>query len=262
MEKTFLHSGDMGDIIASMCAMRQLGGGVLYLDTTGGLNTGEFAKAIQMQTLGKGLKFNDRILEFIKPLLEEQPYVTRVEKYAGEKIDFDLNRFRAGLFNGDIVKQTGGNLFLLNCVAWGVNEGEVNNPWVFVDGEKKLDRPYVIARSTRYQGGHIYYRASSLFLEKNAYFIGTEFERKVFNNAIETDIPLYDCENALDMARVIRGADCVMANSTFQFWLALALGHKNILHECCPDLAASLFKEHPNIRNFIGMRCEKERTKR
>ena len=261
MEKTFLHSGDMGDIVVSMCAMRELGGGVLYIDTTGGLNTGEFAKVIQIQTLGKGLKMNDRVFEFIKPILEVQPYVTRVEKYAGEKIDFDLNRFRVVLTNVDIVKQTGGNLFLANCVAWGFNKDVVNNPWMFVDGEKKLDRPYAIARSSRYQGGHIFYRASSLFLEKNAYFIGTEFERSILNNAIETDIPLYDCQDALDMALVIRGADCVMANSTFQFWLALALGHKNILHECCPDLAASLFKNHPNIRNFIGMRCEKEKNK-
>ncbi|CAN5598580.1 hypothetical protein BH10PLA1_BH10PLA1_05760 [soil metagenome] len=36
MAKTFKHSGDMGDVILSLPAVRALGGGVIYLDPSGG----------------------------------------------------------------------------------------------------------------------------------------------------------------------------------------------------------------------------------
>lgn len=259
MEKTFLHSGDMGDIIVSMCAMRELGGGVLYLDPSGGLTVGEYTNVVRMQTLGKGLKFNHALFDFIKPLIAEQPYVSGVAKYNGEKIDFDLNKFRCGFLDKDTFAKTNGNLFYMNCEAWGYGVETLNQPWVFASPAKVLDRKCLIARSTRCQGGHGFLRQNSLFLEQNAYSIGTKFEQDVLNNALETNIPRYECVDALEVARIVAGAECVISNSTFIFWVALALGHKNILHECCPDVFASQFNNHPHIRNFIGFRCEKEK---
>lgn len=38
MAKTFKHSGDLGDIIFALPAVRALGGGILYLDPDGGFS--------------------------------------------------------------------------------------------------------------------------------------------------------------------------------------------------------------------------------
>lgn len=262
MEKTFLHSGDMGDLIASICSMRYLGGGKLYIDTTGGINSGEYSNIIRMQSLGRGLKLRDPQYEFLRPLLEAQPYITSVEKYEGQKIDYDLNKFRSCFFSKDTFAEVSGNLFYMNCFVWNAPRELVYSPWVFVDGETVVsDRPIVAARSTRYHGGHIYWRSQCKALEQSACFLGTNLEHMAFQDAFEVGIPHKVVSDALEMAKIIKGSKSVIVNSTFVFWLALALGHKNIFHECCPDLPSSLFKEHPNIRNFIGMRCEKEKNK-
>ena len=59
MVKTFLHSGDLGDIIYSLPTIRKLGGGILYLDITGG-SKDEYCK---QQTTDR-LKFNINSFNF------------------------------------------------------------------------------------------------------------------------------------------------------------------------------------------------------
>ena len=52
--KTFKHSGDIGDIIYSLVTIKKMGGGILYLDTSGGITD----KACNLQCLDKKTKFN------------------------------------------------------------------------------------------------------------------------------------------------------------------------------------------------------------
>ena len=54
MNNTFKHSGDIGDIIYGLVSIKRIGGGTLYLDTSGGEND----KACNFQCLDGKTKFN------------------------------------------------------------------------------------------------------------------------------------------------------------------------------------------------------------
>lgn len=68
MLKTFKHSGDLGDIIYGIHTMELLGGGILYLDITGGI--GELVNPTH---------FTQESFDYIKPLLITQPYIHDVK---------------------------------------------------------------------------------------------------------------------------------------------------------------------------------------
>lgn len=76
---TFLHSGECGDIIASLSTIKLLLGesrvARLYLDVTGGMtcNSDQVNKII-----GRPMKFNQAAFDFIKPLIENQDYIESV----------------------------------------------------------------------------------------------------------------------------------------------------------------------------------------
>ena len=81
MEKvsSFKHSGDLGDIIFSLPAVRALGGGVLYLDPEGGHGSS------LVNTLPAGrTKLNREAILGITPVLLRQGYVKEVRMWAGE----------------------------------------------------------------------------------------------------------------------------------------------------------------------------------
>ena len=49
------------------------------------------AKVLRISKTNMKTKFNKECFRFIKPLLEKQPYITRVEQYNGEPIDYSLD---------------------------------------------------------------------------------------------------------------------------------------------------------------------------
>ena len=84
MQKTFKHSGDLGDIIYSLPVIKSLGGGLLFLDTTGGADE----PSCKAQCMDGKTNFNKTSYEFIKPLIEAQPYIKGVLEYKeGQHID-------------------------------------------------------------------------------------------------------------------------------------------------------------------------------
>ena len=110
----FLHSGDMGDLIAGLYTVRticeQQGAKAnLFLDTNGGMHE----PLILQQSHGEGLKFNESSYEFLKPLLEAQSFVFSVAKWRPTdpvEIDYDLNQFRKIFFKKESLQATGQNL--------------------------------------------------------------------------------------------------------------------------------------------------------
>lgn len=102
---TFMHSGKAGDCIASLSLVKRICAvqntqATFILDCTGGLSSGdeETNEIVSKQTHGKGLNFPKSVCEYLKPLIEVQPYINEVLIYDGTqqlpKIDFNLNKFR------------------------------------------------------------------------------------------------------------------------------------------------------------------------
>ena len=234
--KTFKHSGDLGDIIYSLIPMKELGGGILYLDVTGGEDDIYCEK--HLGPVGGKTKLSINGINFIKELLEQQSYIEKVEIYDPEKhkINFNLNKFRSG-FSNTVV-----DLIQANTSIHGLRNYDINNPWMQVNGEINLNKNTLIARTPRYQGAHCFLQGNIKNLQQNAVFIGTKEEHKLFEWAMGHEIDFYDTSSALEIAKLIKGTEIIICNSSFVLALSLALGHTQIYQETCNGLALTIFK--------------------
>ena len=263
---SFLHSGEMGDIVASMATVKEIcerenAKAVVYLDTTGGLESNaepEVNALMVKQTNGKGCRFSANYLEFLKPLLEVQPYVAEVREHIpGSPVDYNLNWFRLCVLDPDMAKRTGTNLVFEHQLTAGLEPG-YKGPWLTVGNiEVEPKHKYLVCRSTRYQSGHGFISSLEKLIMNNggseSAFMGTEFEHEVFRNCfgwVPKRIPI---KNALDAAVEITASKTFVANGTLFYWIAVGLGHRSILHELGVDILATHFPGRPPfVRYFMG----------
>ena len=260
---TFLHSGEMGDIIASLGAVKEICDrekkkAVVYLDTTGGLkaNDGEINKVMSLQSNGKGLRFNHASYEFLMPLILCQPYVYTVCEYDGSQplphIDYNLNAFRKCFVDRDTILKTNQNLLYLHQVALGLDFG-YKGPWLFISNDED-DRRYdtILARTSRYQSAHVFYAAYENEF-KAAHFIGTDFEYDLFENAFGYRPNRLKVTNAANAAIAIANSKQFVSNGTLFYWIAVGLGHPKIIHEIGVDVPTTYFRDHkPQILYVQG----------
>ena len=265
---TFLHSGACGDVIASMSVVKELcekesAKAIIVLDPTGGLtcNDDELNKLIYAQTQSRGYIFSENQINFIKPLLEAQPYVSKVLSWNANfqmPIDYNLNRMRFALQDQEVCKRTNQNIEFLYQAAFGLEE-RYNAPWLFVDASDfKLDKEILIARSTRYQSAHLWFAIRDKMLRNNSAFIGTKFEHEVFKNALLFEPEFVDCHNsALEAAKAIMSSKLFIANGTLLYWIGVGLGHPNIVNEIAVDIPTTYYKNSKNISFIQGGRTFK-----
>lgn len=214
MSKTFLHSGDLGDIILSLPTIRALGGGTLYLGpSTFHPNQDTFPR----ETM------TPRSVKFLKPLLEAQSYIHQVKCYYGGPVDYDLNKFRfCGL---DLTKT---NLCYAHLYAFGLLPQAAESPWLEVP---KLPVRYevVINRSSRNHGDLNYYKAVG---QRNAIFLGHEDEYEAFTFEYPgMRIRWHRCFDAMEIAQIINSAQLFVGNQSLCYTIAKGLGKETILEE-------------------------------
>ena len=222
--KTFKHSGDLGDIIYSLPTMKDLGGGILYLDISGGAED-EYCKRQLGDTWDGKTKFNQKGFDFLYPLLKNQKYITDVKVYNGEKIDYNLNKLRQQFLNPN-TRSKHRCLVDLHRQAFGLNPYDVNNPWLECGEPIKLDKNVIISRSPRYQGSYVWLAANRKYIEKFGTFIGLKKEHELFEWTLGIKIDFFDSNSALEIAKVIAGSEKLISNSTLN--LAIAMGLKDI----------------------------------
>ena len=258
---TFLHSGDMGDIIASLCTVKEIcardnAKAYMLLDTSGGstCNDDLTNKIILGQTKGKGLKFNDKTLSFLKPFLEIQPYIAKVDKWTPDlqiQIDYNLNDFRKSFIDKEATKKTNQNLVFIHQYAFGLDYG-YKGPWLEVDSSGEKQHKIIVARSLRFQSSHGFYYIIEEQLKKNAEFIGTDFEQAAYKEAFGYELPHLKTNSLVDCAKYIKNSEMFLSNSTIFFWLAVGLGHPNIYHEMPIDITSSYFpNQNPASIHYV-----------
>ena len=238
MNNTFKHSGDMGDIIYSLPTIKKLGGGVLYLDVTGG----EDEPLCNNQCMDGKTKFNMDSFEFIKPLIEIQPYIQKVEIYKKQKIDYNLNNFRSkfALTKGIVDMHT--EAF---DVVYDINES-----WLNVDKKVCLDKKTLICRSPRYQSAHVWFESNKYNFKNKAIFVGLKKEHEYFEWTFNIKIPFHETKNALELARVIAGSTAFVSNQTFALAVAIGLGTVSIVQETDKVVPNCMYKQKRNM-NYI-----------
>jgi len=215
-QKKFKHSGDMGDIIYSLPAIRALGGGTLYLDVNGGKDSKliqPFVKPFDRDRLRFGVdEFN-----FLKPLLMKQSYIKDVQPWAGEEVDHDLDKFR------EVFVQGGFNLAECHLLACGINSGNHLTPWLQAM-PVKVGKDISISRSLRRQSNHDFWDSNRNFLKENGLFLGLDLEYEVFCTVFEIKPKRQIISDALELASYMLGTKECWSNLTLTMCIAIGLG--------------------------------------
>jgi len=243
----FLHSGDMGDLVAGLYTVKQIferegAKANLFLDVNGG----KHEPLILRQSHGEGLKFNAASYDFLKPLLEAQSFVSGVAKWRPNdpvQIDYDLNQFRKIFFKKESLQATNQNLLYSHQFVFGLPM-ECNGPWldpIVVAPKRKI----LISRSTRYHSSDQIYLIQRG--KPSMSFMGTDLEAKCFYDCTRMEVPRVAITNALDAAKEIAASEQFLVNGTLFYWIALGIGHKNIWHELGEDIPTTFFKNGADL---------------
>lgn len=254
---TYGHAGDMGDIVAGMSAVKQYCDihnvkARIVLDTTGGKTNRHV-----LRQAPNGNKFGRAQAEFLKPLLDVQPYISEVvidDTGNPQNIDIDLNSFRDyfGAYNS--------NLQYLHQHALGLPVG-YTGPWIEV-GDGPTGRGVLFCRSLRYQSAHVAIESIIHTLNKAGApysFCGTDLEYSAFCDCFRGAKAnrLY-ANNALDLAKIVSSHQQIIVNGTLAYWLAVSTGHPKITHEMGVDITTTFFnpsKPHPHVVYIVGSHC-------
>jgi hypothetical protein len=229
MARTFKHSGDLGDIIFALPAVRALGGGILYLDPQGG--------ATEPLVLTSGTpktKLNAGSIESLKTLLARVPYVNEVRSWNGEAVDVNLDVFRQhARFN---------NLSDAYLSAFGLPFTERDRQWLEISDPLSDSRfPIIIARSVRYHGNYVFWALNTPKIAHQCAFVGLPKDHEIFEYTFEIKVHYWPTPDILTLARVIAGAQQFIGNQGLPHALAEAM-KKNLINEVFRPNPAAVFK--------------------
>jgi hypothetical protein len=229
MPKTFKHSGDMGDMIFSLPAVRALGGGILYLDPDGGFSSPLVKFVNKVRT-----KMDAKSIDLLTPVLLQQPYIHEVRHWHGEPVDYDLDQFRMHL--------TFNNLSDSHLAAFGLPSSERDTAWIQVADPIVIpDRPYVINRSVRYHGNYSFWEGNLPQLAPKSVFVGYPKDHEIFEYTFSQKIQFYPTPEILTLARVIAGAQIFFGNQGMPHALAEGM-KKQLVNEIFTHRPSGIFK--------------------
>lgn len=241
--KTFKHSGDMGDIIYSLAAIKHMGGGTLLLDTSGG----EDEYWCKRQCIDGKTKFDKTSFKFIEPLISAQDYIVECREYvSGEKVDVNLNNFRAK-FNDPNSRSKTKNLLDLHMDFLELPEWNPNEAWLKESEKVPNEREIIVCRSPRMQSNFPWFQSNKFLFRDKAVFMGLDKEHEFFEWTFGITIPHVKVKNALDMLNRISTCSLFVGNSTFALSLAIGLGAINIIQEVEQHFPTTVF---PGKRNM------------
>lgn len=214
---SYLHSGDLGDIIYSLPAVRTLGAGHYYLCNR------DFTKELTRERY-----------EAMAALLLEQPYILGVSEHKGQKVTHDFTGFRKFY-----VRKPGTNLATIQAHYLNASLAiDTRTPWLKVHNPIQHGRA-VFARSLRYHNKDwtSYIWPQALDRYPDAIFIGLEEDHEAFERAFgrvqfERTLDLYHC------ARLIAGSSIFIGNQSAPYAVAEGLKVNSIqeTHETVRDV--------------------------
>jgi hypothetical protein len=213
----FKHAGNAGDIVYALPAIRELAG------KSGADLRLELGSPLLNKTLTHplgGVMLNQRMFEMLRPLLEAQSYIKSVRILTHEKVDYDLDLFRAAPIPVDRMCISRWYFYLFGISA------DLSSPWLKTEADPASIGRIVVARSFRYRNLTLDYGLLDQFAPP--VFVGLEEEYRDFKRAVPKAewIPVSDF---LQLARLIAGARLFIGNQSFPFALAEALKVPRIL---------------------------------
>jgi hypothetical protein len=223
----FKHSGNAGDIIYALPAMRALAQDLpmalrLKLDVPA-----HYGK--RAHPLGN-VTFNQKMFDMLRPLLLAQPGISSCDVYGGgDAVDYDMDLMRAYPF-----PQHSGHIARWYFLTFAVN-ADLGQPWLQVKADPAFSDCIVLARSQRYHAPLIDH--SFLQAYPRLVFIGVEAEFHEMRRTLPR-LQHHPVDDFLQMARVIAGSRLFIGNQSFPFAVAESLKVRRLLEVChlCPNV--------------------------
>ncbi|MDA9676734.1 hypothetical protein N9T85_00035 [bacterium] len=217
---TFLHSGQLGDLIYSLASIKEIAKThkcKLYL---------QINKPIPEDYVvdSKKVYISKRSADLILPLLREQNFLETVDIYNNEEIDVNLDLFRDIPINLSFYSTR----WFSHLLGININ---VNDTFLSVKPHKLIKNKIIIHRSPRYRNAFINYKF--LNTSEDLLCIGLEHEFQALREEIK-NLEFYDCKNFLEMAEIIQASKFYIGNMSMQYIIAEALKAPRLL-EASPD---------------------------
>ena len=231
---SFSHTGNVGDIWASIPAMRQhykTTGRKIILYLEKGIKATYYEGAIHpvKDEDGKSVMLNQQIIDMAIPLLKEQDFIEDVRIWEeGINIETNLGWIRdtnVGMPNGHISRWYFYVFPDLSCDLSGV--------WLQVpDSDKDLAKGKImITRSERYRNERIDYSFLKPY-EDDLLFCGTMREYNNFCMAFDLNIRKFHIDNFLELAQAIKQCKFHISNQTQAFQISESQKIPRILELC------------------------------
>jgi len=208
-ELNFLHSGHAADIVNVLPVIRELS---KKHKCNLFINLNKKVKNYHKHPAGK-YYLNDKIFGMLHPLLKNQTYLNKVEKFSNQNIDI----------NFDLLRSLPINLLFDNLTYATVLTGvkpDLSETYIEAPHHKELKDKIIIQRTFRYRNDLIDYKFLNKF--NDLFFVGTLDEFNDLKNVVK-NLNFYDCKDFLDMASIVKSSKFVIANSSITFPLAEGL---------------------------------------
>lgn len=216
---TFIHSGDVGDVIYALPALRHM--------SPMGFN-------LILGTKTKTRRpFDDVWVANVASLLSIQTYINRVWKQSvSDRWDFDCDPFRKLLINN---WRRGKNITSYVCDLFRVPYECSNQPWITIDMPLHVEgRPVCVNRTQRYRNHRFpWHRVYNAYRDK-MFFVGTVKEYDDFQSKVGP-LPYCETPTLLDVARLIAGSKLFIGNQSVSYAIAEGLKHPTV-QEADPKL--------------------------
>lgn len=221
--RTFYHSGNLGDIIYALFAIKKAGGGHLILGPT-------IRNTFPCENPITKAQYN-----LLQPLLEQQHYLRSVRyaaQYPQETVT-DLNRFRNYWFHRETRRSTKiQNICRMHFYMLGIDkEWREDEPWLtIINPDHSVN--VTVNRTARYRNQAFPWLLINQTFKGILTFVGLPAEHQDFEAAFGK-IQYRPVKDFLELAQVIEGGNGFIGNQSFACALALGLGQK-VIQETCP----------------------------
>lgn len=232
------HFANLGDIIAIMPSLKR------YWEATGRKvilcqQIGQLAQYYQgavhptVNEEGQNVCVNKSGFDMIKPLLESQEYIHKMEAYEGQHIDLDFDVIRGKTFVGLP------NLMIQSWIPYAFPDlsCDLSKQWIHLKEvknhpiKKQVKDKIIINFTERYRNDIIDY----FFLKNYAddlIFAGTEREHFLFCNKWQLNIPRLQVKDFLEYAYAIKYSRFFLGCQSFGWNIAQAIHQPRIVELC------------------------------
>jgi hypothetical protein len=217
----FFHSGDLGDVLYALPAIREMGGGTLYLESRPWT-----------------ARMTPARVNVLRPLLEAQFYIDKVFHGEPPADAVNFSTFR----NGGLI--------------YGVNLAELQAKWVKVDPDftpwlvasqsPKSRSRIVCHRSPRYHNPYFRWDLVGKHFGDALLFVGMPDEVAALRRETGVEAEHVVTRDYAELAEIIEGAHLFIGNQSSPMALAIGLG-KTCVQETCLWTPDCLFPRE-NVR--------------